>query len=82
MPLFWVFGTSILFLDLSYHQTIEELVEDARTPEERRADLLVLRRAEVRWAWRSLYALLSLILVITITLLIWAGATGRFTGVH
>jgi len=81
-PLFWCFGFSILFLDLAYHQTPEELAEDPRTPDERIADLKVLRRAEVRWAWRSLYALVALIVSIASALLIWAGATGRFTGVH
>lgn len=82
MPLFWCIGTSILFLDLAYHQTEQELAEDARTADERIADLRVLRAAEVRWAWRSLYALVSLVLVVVITLLVWAGATGRFTGIH
>jgi hypothetical protein len=81
MPLFWVCGASILFLDLAYHQTPEELAEDPRTPEERKADLAVLRRAEVRWAWRSLYALIIIVLVVMIALLIWAGITGKFTGV-
>lgn len=82
MPLFWFFGAAILFMDLAYHQTPAELAEDPRTPDERKADLAVLRRAEVRWAWRSLYAIVLLLLTVTITLLVWAGATGRFTGVH
>jgi len=81
-PLFWCLGASILFLDLAYHQTPDELAEDPRTLEERKADLKVLRRAEVRWAWRSIYALVALIVSIASILLIWAGATGRFTGIH
>lgn len=81
MPLFWCIGASILFLDLAYHQTPEELAEDPRTPEERKADLAVLRRAEVRWAWRSVYALIGVVLCVATALLIWAGITGKFTGV-
>jgi len=82
MPLFWVFGASILFLDLAYHQTPEELAEDPRTLEERKADLRVLRRAEVRWAWRSVYALIAIVVSVGIALVIWAGVSGRFTGMQ
>jgi hypothetical protein len=82
LPLFWLVGASILFLDLKYYQTPEELAEDPRSPEERIADLKVLRRAEVRWAWRSIYSLVVVILSIASALLIWAGVTGRFTGIH
>ncbi|KAF8323033.1 hypothetical protein DL93DRAFT_2223005 [Clavulina sp. PMI_390] len=81
-PLFWLIGAGILFADLRYHQTAEEFAEDPRTHEERVADLKVLRAAEVRWAWYSLYAIVLLVLAVAIPLLIWAGATGRFTGIH
>lgn len=79
-PIFWFIGASILFMDLRYYQTAEELAEDPRSIDEKKADLAVLRRAEVRWAWRSLYAIVSFILILASVLLIWAGATGKFTG--
>ena len=79
---FIVFGSLILFLDLAYYQTPEELAEDPRTEEERQADLAVLRKAEIRWAWRSLYAIVGLVVLLGSILLIWAGATGKFTGIH
>jgi len=79
-PFFWMFGAAILFMDLRYYQTAEEAAEDPRSIDEKKADLAVLRRAEVRWAWRSLYAIISLILILATVLLIWAGATGKFNG--
>ncbi|KAF8323052.1 hypothetical protein DL93DRAFT_2070477 [Clavulina sp. PMI_390] len=81
-PLFWLVGACILFADLRYHQTAEEMAEDSRTPEERVADLKVLRAAEVRWAFYSFYAITLLVLAVVIALLVWASVTGRFTGMH
>jgi len=80
MPLFWLFGASIIFLKLKYYSDANSTVEDPRTEEERAADLAVIRRAELRWAWRSLYAIVILLLGTTAVIVTWLGASGRWSG--
>jgi len=81
MPLFWLFGASIIFLQLKYVPDANATVEDPRTEEERTADLAVIRRAELRWAWRSVYAIVVLVMLTAAIVLTWLGATGRWSGV-
>lgn len=82
MPLLWLIGASIIFLDLKYYPDVLTDVEDPRTDEERAADLRVIRRAELRWAWRSVYAFVTLVLVVLIVVLTYLGVTNKWTGVH
>ncbi|KAF9513685.1 hypothetical protein BS47DRAFT_1393079 [Hydnum rufescens UP504] len=82
MPLLWLIGASIIFLDLKYYPDALHDVEDPRTEEERAADLEVIRRAELRWAWRSLYAFVTVTLFTVIILVTYLGVTKKWTGVH
>jgi hypothetical protein len=82
MPLLWLIGASIIFLDLKYYPDALHDLEDPRTEEERAADLEVMRRAELRWAWRSLYAFVTVALLTLIVLVTYLGVTNKWTGVH
>lgn len=70
----------IIFLPL--HHIPSTQVEDPRTEDERTADLQVIRKAELRWAWYSMYSLVVSFLITLSVVLIWLGATGRWNGVQ
>jgi len=82
MPLLWLIGASIIFLELKYYPDALHDAEDPRTEEERAADLEVMRRAELRWAWRCLYAFVTVALLTLIVLVTYLGVTNKWTGAH
>jgi hypothetical protein len=52
----WLIGAFTIFLDLKYYPDVLADTEGPRTDEERAADLRAICRAELQWAWRSVYA--------------------------
>ncbi|TFK66904.1 hypothetical protein BDN72DRAFT_771426 [Pluteus cervinus] len=72
-PPFWILGVFILFTPLRIPDAVVDPISGAlipwlpgKTEAERQQTLLEIRRAELKWAKRSLYAILSLVFIATI----------------
>jgi hypothetical protein len=65
-PLFWLAGTLLIFSKLRAPSDWDE----EKTPRESMRILQLIREAELRWAWRSAYALSILVLVAVFLFLI------------
>ncbi|KAF8338252.1 uncharacterized protein EI90DRAFT_3151994 [Cantharellus anzutake] len=85
MPVFWLLGALILVLPLKHHplpraNSISLPIEEAPTSEDIEAHLNRIRRAELKWAWRSLYALVVVVVTLLFVICVWLGLSGRWNG--
>lgn len=85
MPVFWVLGALILILPLKHYSpsqtgSVSLPIEDPLKPEEIEAHLALIRRVELKWAWRSVYALVIVTMTVLFVVLIYLGLTGRWNG--
>jgi len=85
MPVFWVLGALILVLPLKNYPPLHTgassfPIEDPLKPEEIEAHLAFIRSVELKWAWRSLYAIIIMTMTLLFVVLIYLGLSGRWNG--
>ncbi|KAK7056463.1 hypothetical protein VNI00_003018 [Paramarasmius palmivorus] len=76
-PPFWILGALILFTPLHAPESSDPATPNAWLPEkteaEREAIISTLRKAELKWAWRCLFAILTVSLfAVAAGITIWA----------
>jgi len=85
MPVFWILGALILVLPLKHYPlprtgAVALPIEDALKPEEIEAHITLIRRIELKWAWRSLYAIVIVVMILLFVVTIYLGLSGRWNG--
>ncbi len=64
-PPFWIVGALVLFMKL---EPVPES-ECGKTAAEQAAEIAIIRKVEVKWAKRSLLALIGLVIIIALVIL-------------